>query len=77
MLISEQELKNITDKIINQIIDRRKELGLSQRQLAEKVGVPQSTISRIESKLVSPQLSTLTDIFRVLGLKPVLTSKKK
>ena len=40
--------------IIAEMIVRRKELGLNQRELAEKCGVPQSTIARMESGAVTP-----------------------
>jgi transcriptional regulator with XRE-family HTH domain len=37
----------------------RRRAGLSQRALAEKTGIPQSTIGRIESGAVDPRVSTL------------------
>lgn len=37
----------------------RKELGLSQRELAEKVGKPQSTIARIENGSMNPSFTIL------------------
>ena len=54
--------------IISAIIDRRKKLGLSQRDLASKCGVPQSSIGRIESCKTIPNISTLLNIFKHLGL---------
>lgn len=76
-MLSDEELNGLSSKIIDQVIERRKELGLSQRQLASKIGIPQSTIARIESKLVNPQMSTLTDITNFLGLSFSLTPKEK
>lgn len=45
----------------------RKKAGLSQRELARKVGVPQSTVGRIEAGLVDPQAGTLTRLLRTCG----------
>lgn len=59
--------------IISTIIDRRKELGLSQRDLASKCGVPQSSIARIESCKTTPNISTLLNIFKHLGLSFTIT----
>ena len=42
---------------------------MSQRDLAQAAGVPQSTIARIESKALSPRVETLTKIGQVLGLE--------
>ena len=59
--------------IISAIIDRRKKLGLSQRDLASKCGVPQSSIGRIESCKTIPNISTLLNIFKHLGLSFTIT----
>lgn len=55
--------------IIAEMIVRRKELGLNQRELAEKCGVPQSTIARMESGAVTPKTETLIKACRELGLR--------
>lgn len=55
--------------IIAEMIIRRKELGLNQRELAEKCGIPQSTIARMESGAVTPKLETLLKVCRELGLR--------
>ena len=59
--------------IISTIIDRRKELGLSQRDLAKMCNVPQSSIGRIESCKTIPNISTLINIFKHLGLSFTIT----
>lgn len=59
--------------IISTIIDRRKELGLSQRDLAKMCNVPQSSIGRIESCKTIPNISTLLNIFKHLGLSFTIT----
>ena len=55
--------------IINAIINRRMELGISQRDLAEKCGLPQSSIARIEACIVQPKIGTLIKIMIPLGLE--------
>ena len=55
--------------IINAIINRRMELGISQRDLAEKCGLPQSSIARIEACTVQPKIGTLIKIMIPLGLE--------
>ena len=47
--------------LIRQMLDLRHRAGLSQRDLAEKAGVPQSTIARIESG----QPAKTTTLFRI------------
>ena len=59
--------------IISAIIDRRKKLGLSQRDLAKMCNVPQSSIGRIESCRTTPNISTLLNIFKHLGLSFTIT----
>lgn len=59
--------------IISTMIDRRKKLGLSQRELAKMCNVPQSSIGRIESCKTIPNISTLLNIFKHLGLSLTIT----
>ncbi len=63
-----EEAENIAI-IIGTMIERRNELGLSQRDLAHLCGVPQSSIARIESLQIIPNLSTLVKILLKLNLK--------
>ncbi len=59
--------------IISTMIERRKKLGLSQRDLAKVCNVPQSSIGRIESCKTMPNISTLLNIFKHLGLLFTIT----
>ena len=59
--------------IISTMIERRKKLGLSQRDLAKMCNVPQSSIGRIESCKTIPNISTLINIFKHLGLSFTIT----
>ena len=54
--------------LITTIINRREELGYSQRELAALCELPQSSIARIESCVVIPKLDTLFKIMIPLGL---------
>ena len=44
----------------------RKEQGLSQKELAERIGVPQQTIYKYENTNVSPTIATIISIAKVL-----------
>ena len=54
--------------LIGVIIDRRKELHLTQRKLAALAGIPQSTLARIEACIVKPNIDTMLKIMKPLGL---------
>lgn len=45
----------------------RRRAGLSQRDLAERAGVPQSTIGRIETGVLDPRATTLDRLLRACG----------
>lgn len=55
-------------RIISTMIDQRHNLNITQRDLAEMCGIPQSSVARIESGKVSPTLNTLLKIFHHLNL---------
>ena len=60
-----------TSQIVGAMIERRHDLNLSQRDLAELCGIPHSSVARIESGKTTPNLSTLLKIFSELGLRLV------
>jgi transcriptional regulator with XRE-family HTH domain len=53
-------------KIAEQVADRRRQLGLSQKQLAELTGTTQSAIARLESGGRPPRIDTLLRITSAL-----------
>ena len=53
--------------------EERLKAGLTQEQLAEKIGTKKSYISRLENGKADVQLSTLFRIFEGLGLRIRLT----
>jgi transcriptional regulator with XRE-family HTH domain len=50
------------------IKEARRRQGLSQSQLADRVGVPQSTIARWESGRNAPTLDRVFEVIRATGL---------
>ncbi|MCQ2797621.1 MAG: helix-turn-helix transcriptional regulator [Bacilli bacterium] len=59
---------NTEHDLLQKIIQRRKELGISQQKLADMISLPQSTIARIEAEIVSPRLETIILIANALGI---------
>ena len=55
-------------RIMANIRSRRKELGLTQTQLADKCGIKQSNYSRMESGKQMPSLETLMTILYQLHM---------
>lgn len=55
-------------KIIGQILEARKEKGLTQAELEAISGVKQTFISRLENNQMDPQLTTILKLLHPLGL---------
>lgn len=55
--------------IIEQVLRKRIETGMSQKQLAQKSGTKQSAISRLESGNSNPSIAFLEKIAKALGGK--------
>src|SRR5258708_6366497 len=55
-----------TVSLRNVIVLLRKRLKMSQRTLARRAKIPQSTLSRIESGKTNPNLTTLEKIYKAL-----------
>lgn len=51
----------------NTIHQRRKELGLSQQELAKQCGVTRQTVNAIENNRYDPTLTLAFQLARVLG----------
>ena len=68
-----EEIDELTS-IVSAMIDKRTALGITQRELAQLCGLPQSSIARIESGRTIPKLDTLLKIIHPLGLKLKLVS---
>ena len=54
--------------IIQAIIDARKNSGMTQKDLAEKTGITQGDISRLENGSANPSLKTLQRLAEGMGM---------
>lgn len=72
MYPNKYKIEHITDRIR----DARKKKGLSQRELSERSGVPQSHISRIENGAVDLRLSSLIELARTLDMELLMVPRK-
>lgn len=55
--------------IIQAMIDARKASGLTQKQLADRTGITQADISRLESGNANPSLRTLQRLAAGMGMR--------
>ena len=55
--------------IIHAMIDARKNSGLTQKQLAERTGMAQGDISKIENGNANPSLRTLKRLAEAMDMK--------
>lgn len=72
-LLADPEVKGEYDRLqpryvlISQLIKARIKKGISQKELAEKIGTKQSAIARFESGNVNPSLEFLQKIALAMG----------
>jgi DNA-binding XRE family transcriptional regulator len=57
--------------------ERRKELGKTVGWVAETVGVPRSTVARVESGTTNPTWSLVLGLSQALDLQPVLIPRER
>lgn len=69
---AEYERQRPEYEAVRAIIAARLESNMTQKELAEKTGIRQSNISRIESGVSSPTIDTLSRIAAGLGKKLVI-----
>ena len=58
--------KSLAKVIGDNIASRRRELGLTQMVLAERLGIGQDALSRMEKGLISPKVSRLREFAAIL-----------
>ena len=66
------------EKLIKKIIRARKNLGLTQKDLAYRVGVSQSRISQIESRIKVDRITfdVLFSVLKAMGFELSVTARK-
>lgn len=69
------KIMDLKRQVITELIRARGEQKLSQKDLAEKCGLKQSAIARIEGMEINPRLDTLIKIAYVLGLQLSIMKK--
>lgn len=62
-----------TIRLATEIHQLREKRGLSQRELAERLGTTQSAVARLEAGNVSPSLPTLDKVAEALGVELVVS----
>jgi len=63
--------------LIATLVNRRIDLGLSQRELAQLSGIKQPAIARLEKLEAIPRVDTLIKVLQPLGLSLRLFREKK
>ena len=63
--------------VIEMVIKKRIEKGLSQKELAQRIGTKQSAISRLESGTYNPSLSFLQKVGEALDVKLKISLAEK
>lgn len=58
----------VDSKFPDLVARRRRELGMSQRRLAQKAGISNTTVHFIEQGRVSPRRDTMAMLCEALGL---------
>lgn len=67
-----------TARQIGAIIRRaRRNAGLTQRELGQRIGLRQATVSKLEKGEPATRLSTLFDVLSALGLEIVVDKRGK
>ncbi len=65
----EYDALEVEFSIITQVIQKRLDKGLTQKQLAEKVGTKQSAIARLEGGNSNPSIAFLEKVAKALDSK--------
>jgi ribosome-binding protein aMBF1 (putative translation factor) len=63
-------------RLIHHMVEVRNRRGISQRELAKRCSMPQSSVARIETFRTLPNLVTLIRILQALDLQITLTESE-
>jgi ribosome-binding protein aMBF1 (putative translation factor) len=66
--VAELEALRLHFSLARQLAEQRRALHLTQKQLAERTGIDQAEISRIERGQANPTTATLGTLTRALGV---------
>ena len=77
MEMLEEQMKEKTDAIIDDLVQIRKNQGITQQDIAEKVGVRAPNITRFEKKKSHPSLQFLSKYADALGYQIDIGLSKK
>lgn len=64
--MGKQELRHVARLFGERIAAKRKEKGITQEALAEKLGISQESLCRMEKGLISPRFERLLDFSQAL-----------
>lgn len=56
-------------QLVNEIVRRRKSLGLTQNDVASRAGITQAQVARLENSHTVPSIETVIKVANALGLK--------
>jgi transcriptional regulator with XRE-family HTH domain len=62
-------------ELLESLVVRRRELGLSQRAVAKAMGTTQSAVSELERAEADPRISTLQRYARAVGMQVILQAR--
>ena len=68
-LLDDDEKASIDFEVefIGRLVEAREAKGLTQKELAERAGLKQSAVARLESMKATPQIDTLFKVLKPLG----------
>lgn len=61
--------ESLADVVLRGLFEARRKTGLTQSEVANRMGVPQSAVVRLESGIHSPTLTTLTRYAAAIGVR--------
>ena len=77
IFIEKHSVENVTDGVVERLYDYRKELGLTQQDIADATGIKRPNIARLEAKKGGASLETLVRYADALGMKLNISLEKK
>lgn len=75
--IVKETINNEEFELICEYIKIRHESNMSQNDLAQKIGIAQSTIARMEKNMHSMSIGNFTKLLSILGYKLKISKKEE